>query len=268
MLDLPGPARLHGFRDGVRQDRLVTTLPATHQGPIAEQGVGVADERRAQGLADQFGAEAGSVHEEVRRQAAAILQLQSLHLAGRLFDRLHVAVDDLDAEFRGQGLEPRDELRVFDMVADGLLHQRPRTFRASREDLVLRHERSRRIGVRDGLVAHETDGHVGLAEAQAQGAGEAIVVILLSPQELDAELQRRLHRPVKLRGRDAQMSVDEIKEVGSAALAHADDAEAGTTHQPDAQGRVMRLQAGGHEETCGAATKDEDILNHKGERLG
>ena len=154
------------------------------------------------------------------------------------------------------------------MIADGILHQRPRAVRTPGENLVLCHQRSRGVDVCHGLIAHEADGHVRLTQPLAQSGGETIVKILPPPQELDAELQGRSYRAVKLRGRDAQMPVDEVKEIRGAALAHADDTETRTPHQLDAQGWMMRLQAGSHEETGSSSAKNEDILNHKGKPLG
>ena len=157
VLDLPRPARAHRLRGRVGQEGLIGPRPTTNHGFVAEQRIGVADERRAEGLADQLGAEAGGVYEEIRRQPLPVLQPKGLDLPIGLLDRGQVAVDDFDAELGGMGLQPSDEFRVLDVVAHRWVHQGPGAFRATRKDLTGRHQRGHGVDVGQALAAGEAD---------------------------------------------------------------------------------------------------------------
>ena len=124
-----------------------------------------------------------------------------------LLDGRQVAVDDLDAELGGVRFQPSDELRVLEVIADRRVHQRPRAFGTTGEDLARRHQGGDGVDIGQAFAAGETDRDPRGLELLPQGARKSVMVVLLAPEELDAELQRRLHGPVELFRGDAQEAV-------------------------------------------------------------
>ena len=67
------------------------------------------------------------------------------------------------------------------------------------------------IDVGQGLIASKAYRHPGGYELLPQGPGESVVIVFFPPKELDAELERGLHRPIKFSGRDAQEPMDKAQ---------------------------------------------------------
>ena len=71
VLDLPGPARIHGLGDGVRKDGFGGAIPAADDGAVAEKGTVVADVGLGQRASEEFAAKAAAIDKEVRLQPSS-----------------------------------------------------------------------------------------------------------------------------------------------------------------------------------------------------
>ena len=109
-----GPARIHGFTDGVGLDRLIGAGPATDDGAIAEQGVGIALEFLLESAAKQLGAEPGGIDVKIGGQSLAGFGQERGDAVFTRFDG-DGGIDDFHAEGSGYAFEPADEFFVFEM---------------------------------------------------------------------------------------------------------------------------------------------------------
>ena len=262
VFDLPGPAGVHGLRDGVWEDWLGAAFPSTGNSAVAKQRVGVAIERLLQRLAEQFGAESAGVNIKVSGEALAGVQRERGDAFVTALHVVHRGLGYLDSVFHGDALEVFHHPRILDVVGEIAANVGQPVLK-SREDFAARHERRVDVAVLK-VVPHEVAVRLShTLELRSHLRSERVVEMRTrSPFKPHAEFPSGARLAVEARLFQAEKTVQVIRQIRRASLTDADDPDLATAHDTDAELREFYLERECGEEAGCASAKDNDVADH------
>lgn len=115
VIDSPAPAGFHRLGNGIWINEIIGAVPASDDGAVAEEGIGVGDEGGFEGFSEQFGFEAAGVDIEIAGDLAAIFEDKGVNAFWAEVDIGDSGVGESDAAFYGDDFERFDEVGVEEM---------------------------------------------------------------------------------------------------------------------------------------------------------